>query len=183
MRTVTAVNLNIIDLYKLLAEKPDEIASMLKNFYGYEILRLKKAIQEATDFIHEEHGLDGSRDGFIEDQLKDLADKFDEATLVMQFFRYVNLTSKPDEVEFTSDALMDSLMSIKALVIAETEHFSENVRHERLELLKAESAYCVSRFEKGTEGEILFLDWKKTALKKLENVAELVEAIDEKLSK
>lgn len=179
VKTVT-VNLNVTDLYKILAENPCEAANVLRNIYGFEVLKLKTEVQKTAKFVEDEDGLDGSRDRYIEEELENLTDKFDEATLLMKFFRFVNLADS-GETKYTSDMLINDLEGAKMLVDIETIFFHGSVHAVRAELAKASVSCYDSKFEKDTHGEKIFLDWKNTAIKRLEEVVKTLDTIDSKI--
>lgn len=131
------MELNLIELYKILADNPEGFKSVMKNIYGGELLRLRESLKETASFISEENGVDATRDRFIKQELEDLSYKFSRATVLLSFFRYVALidnaigkyTCEDVRVRLNhlADLINESLESFCATINGNPDNFNSKV--------------------------------------------------------
>ena len=161
------MELNVIELYKLLTEEPEGFKIVLKNIFGYEILRLHARLEEARHFISTEDGKNLSRNEFIRKELTELAEEFERTMLFASYFRYVAIL-ETDGMTLTPDTIRKQLKDLVRQIKESEERFHTGTR--------------VSGNAR-TQNMDAFLREKKSILTMFLGVDSVLETLDENLQK
>lgn len=159
------MELNIIELYQLLAGEPEGFRLVLKNLYGGEILILRDLVKKALSFVEDEDGKNAARNRYIEDEMEDLADALKRVADFSSRFRYIVLNEMPLSCEYIRIRLMDLY------------HWTIESKEKFHEALKRDSEYFSDR----TQDMEVFAKQKDEILTVLRRVDAVLEAIDENL--
>ncbi len=166
--------LDIIELYKMLTENPEEFGGTLGNIYAYETLRLLSAIDGTIQFIGDENGIEPGRDRYVEEEIEGLANEISKTILLASFFRCVNLSE--DRCSYTSNNFMNDLGRIKRLVEKEKDYFSEHILNVRKDSHER-------HLEKDSKYLGVFTSWKTTRLETFAKIREKLVDLDNKFCK
>ena len=161
------MELNIMELYKLMTEFPEEFPEVLRNICKHDLLSLIAASKNTAFFIQSETGEDARRNKYIESELQDLSNSIETATAILTWFRCVNIEHRETLECFSSlEELRLALLAVKGTIDEQIEK-------------------CDSLFQKGENGRVQnqdkFTSTKNQIMEVLDSVTKKLEKIDQKL--